>query len=78
MFEARVHEILANSLGRILDISKEQLRISLWSGARRRAAAGCRALHLLAPPPLLPVVKARPGPFSPAARRPLAQPGARA
>lgn len=34
MFEGWLHETLANSLGRILDISKEQLRISLWSGAR--------------------------------------------
>lgn len=34
MFEARVHELLAAQLGRILDISKEQLRISLWSGER--------------------------------------------
>ncbi len=32
MFEGWLHETLANSLGRILDISKEQLRISLWSG----------------------------------------------
>jgi hypothetical protein len=34
MFEGWLHETLANSLGRILDISKEQLRISLWSAWR--------------------------------------------
>jgi hypothetical protein len=28
-----LHDALANSLGRILDISREQLRVSLWSGA---------------------------------------------
>lgn len=44
MFEGWLHETLANSLGRILDISKEQLRISLWSGGcsaqRKRGGNG--------------------------------------
>ena len=32
MFEATLHELLCNSLGSVLNISREQLRISLWSG----------------------------------------------
>lgn len=32
MFEGYLHELLAQSLGSLLDISREQLRISLWSG----------------------------------------------
>lgn len=39
MFEGFLHEALANSLGRILDISREQLRISLWSGESKGAGA---------------------------------------
>lgn len=43
-FAARVlHDTLANSLGRILDISREQLRVSLWSGAPRVSAAAAAA-----------------------------------
>ncbi|PSC70464.1 Methionine gamma-lyase isoform A [Micractinium conductrix] len=34
MFEATLHELLCNSLGSVLNISREQLRISLWSAWR--------------------------------------------
>lgn len=32
MFESWVSELLASYLGHFVDIQKEQLRVSLWSG----------------------------------------------
>lgn len=42
MFEGWAADLLATSLGRFVDVQKDKLRISLWSGERRwgRTAAG--------------------------------------
>ncbi len=37
MFESWVADVLANALGRYLDVQKDKLRISLWSGECARA-----------------------------------------
>ena len=34
MFEGWVSELLASYLGHFIDVQKEQLRVSLWSGAQ--------------------------------------------
>jgi hypothetical protein len=38
MFEGWAADLLATSLGRFVDVQKDKLRISLWSGERATAA----------------------------------------
>jgi hypothetical protein len=74
MFEGWAADLLATSLGKFADVQRDQLRISLWSGAygRRRGRqlrlqtsvqGCCRArclLHLLRPSPTLSAVHCEP------------------
>jgi hypothetical protein len=51
MFEGWVADYVVATLGRYLDVQKDKLRISLWSGTWRggagnAAATGCFALRM--------------------------------
>ena len=52
--EGVIQDLVANSLGPFLDISKEQLRVSLFSGAwhaLHRAWKACATAAATLPPP---------------------------
>jgi hypothetical protein len=47
MFEGWAADLVAAYLGKFVDVQRDQLRISLWSGARRRPGLwGSRARSL--------------------------------